>query len=426
MSDNHGFSLPPESQKTVEQIRAFGKFAPFLKLISWIGIGGDGLKTFIRELDNIQVRTNFLVQLTFSFHAAFSEKGWIFSDSMNVETAQKALDAHLKGEPEEAEAILANEFTGENLDHIIQRMCLLKEFSLRRHQLQEASRLTREERYVAATPLLLIIADGVGSDAFKKSIFSNDVDVNEPDSFAGQPEALPKLIHKMGGMRQKTIRDDLTFPYRNGILHGRDLGYGNRIVNAKCWSLLVNIADVIQSRKTPHTPEPKPSFRELLEGIARSGEIRKALDKWEPREVIDKPLRVSAETLDQLDGAEPEATLFNLLMAWKGGNYGRMAEITLYSDQMSRNQRAGEIREHMEGLNLIDATVTKIEDKAPARSDITVELKFSRDDQEFTNSFVFNMISQNEDGDITVRGDEEAKWWANSHYQYEYWHEKRG
>lgn len=253
MSDNHGFSLPSESQKTVDQIRAFSKFAPFLKLVSWLGIGGDGLKTFIRELNDIQVRTNLLVQLTFSFHAAFSEKGWIFSDSMNVETAQKALDAHLKGEPEEAETILANEFTGENLDHIIQRMCLLKEFSLRRHQLQEASRLTREERYLAATPLLLIIADGVGSDAFKKSIFSNDVDVNEPDSFAGQPDALPKLIHKMGGMRQKTIRDDLTFPYRNGILHGRDLGYGNRIVNAKCWSLLVNIADVIQSRKTPHT-----------------------------------------------------------------------------------------------------------------------------------------------------------------------------
>lgn len=423
MSDNHGFSLPPESQKTVDQIRAFGKFAPFLKLVSWLGIGGDGLKTFIRELDNIQARTNFLVQLTFSFHVAFSEKGWIFSDSMNIETAQKALDAHQKGNYEEAESLLATDFEGENLEFKIFALRQLKEFRERWYQLQEALILTQKEQYLAAAPLLLIIADGVGSDAFRKSIFAEGTNLEELNSFSGQPDALPKHIRKMSRTRQKTTTEEITFPYRNGILHGRDLGYGNRIVNAKCWSLLMNIADVIRSREA--TPTPEPSFRESLESIARSGEIRKALDKWKPREVIDKPIRVSAETLDQLDGAEPEATLFGLLMAWKRGNYGRMAEITLYSDQMSRNRRAGEIREQMEGLKLIDATVTKIEDKAPARSDITVDLKFSRDDQEFTNSFVFNMISQDDNGDITVRGHEGAKWWANSHYQYEYWREKR-
>ena len=423
MSDNHGFSLPPESQKTVDQIRTFGEFATFLKLISRFGVGGDRLKSISLKLEDTRTRIDAFVKLVYDFHDVFSEHGWIISDFTNIQTPKKALDAHQKGNYEEAESLLATDFEGENLEFKIFALRQLKEFRERWYQLQEALILTQKEQYLAAAPLLLIIADGVGSDAFRKSIFAEGTNLEELNSFSGQPDALPKHIRKMSRTRQKTTTEEITFPYRNGILHGRDLGYGNRIVNAKCWSLLMNIADVIRSREA--TPTPEPSFRELLEGIARSGEIRKALDKWKPREVIDKHLRVSAETLDQLDGAEPEATLFDLLMAWKGGNYGRMAEITLYSDQMSRNQRAGEIRELMEGLSLIDATVTKIEDKAPARSDITVDLKFSRDGQEFTNSFVFNMISQNEDGDITVRGHEEAKWWTNSHYQYEYWREKR-
>lgn len=37
--------------------------------------------------------------------------------------------------------------------------------------------------------------------------------------------------------RNKTTTEDLTLPLRHGILHGRDLGYSNQMVAAKCWAV---------------------------------------------------------------------------------------------------------------------------------------------------------------------------------------------
>ena len=108
--------------------------------------------------------------------------------------------------------------------------------------------MTREGRYLAATPLLLIIADGVGTDAFGKSIFAKDVNLEELNSFAGQPDALPELSRNICVVQRKTSSSDTGFPYRNGIIHGRDFGYGNRLVNAKCWSLLGNVDSLVKTR----------------------------------------------------------------------------------------------------------------------------------------------------------------------------------
>ena len=103
----------------------------------------------------------------------------------------------MKGNSDEAEILLASDFGGDRLNSAIMQMCQLDEFRERRAQLGEASALTREGRYPAATPLLLIIADGVGTDAFGKSIFAKDVNLEELNSFASQPDALPELIRKI-------------------------------------------------------------------------------------------------------------------------------------------------------------------------------------------------------------------------------------
>ena len=47
--------------------------------------------------------------------------------------------------------------------------------------------------------------------------------------------ALNRIFQKM---RQKTVTDEITIPFRHGIVHGMDLGYDNRMVAAKCWAAL--------------------------------------------------------------------------------------------------------------------------------------------------------------------------------------------
>ena len=427
-SNHQGLSLPPVLQEQVNQVRVISYLVPFLRLLSWFGIGGDRLKTFVHEIKDLKRKMDELLELPVAFHDAFSEYGWLLSESTNADTAQKALNILKDGDLSEAENLLAADFDGERLDWKIIQMCQLDEFRTRIDQLREAAALTREGRYLASIPLLLIIADGVGSDAFGKSIFAEGVYLEELNSFAGQPEALPKLIRKMCGTRRRTNSDHLSFPYRNGILHGRDLGYGNRLVNAKCWSLLGNIVDIIRTRKAGQTleSEPKPSLRDSLTIYAQTLELKQRIKEWVPRPVVDKRIEVTEEVRASMDKDEPEAAFVEFLQAWKASNYGRMAQMTDYHKQLPINRRAGEIRKLMQnrGLTLIDAVITRIEDLAPSVTEINCNLTLCADDQEFINHFVFRMICHGKAGEGAVRGDEGAQWWIRPEYLYQYWTEQ--
>lgn len=423
MSDKKKLSVPPALKEQMNQVRVFGRLAPFLRFLAWLGIGGDQFKDLAGEMGKIEGQMVDLIQLPISFHDAFSELGWLCSESTNAETARKALELHKNGCTHEAETLLVADFDGERLEFMVRQLCHLDEFKMRWDQLHEACALTREGRYLAATPLLLIIADGVGTDAFGKSIFAEGVDLEELNSFAGQPDALPKLVRKICETRRKTRSDYLSFPYRNGIIHGRDLGYDNQLVNAKCWSLLGNIADVINARNKVQEleSEPEPSLGEALKGLIRTREFRQRIEEWAPRPVIDERICVSAEVESSLNSGEPEAALVAFLQAWKARNYGRMAQMTHYTQQLPVNQRAGEIRERMRELVLIDAAITRIEDKAAAMTEISVDLNFRDGEQEFINDYVFRMLCYDKEDSPAIHGDDGAQWRVTREYQNQYW-----
>ena len=203
----------------------------------------------------------------------------------------------------------------------------------------------------------------------RNRIFSEGTNHEELHSFAGHPDALPKLIRQMCRSRRKTTEEDISFPYRNGILHGRDLGYGNRLLTAKCWSFLSNIADVIRARDAAEAvnSQPDPSLREALASYAQTKERREHIAVWTPRPVLEDRIEVFAEPrAAPFDSNEPEAALVQFLQAWKANNFGRMGALTVYFDNRPVNRRAGQIREIMQGLTLVDAAIVRIRDSTPA------------------------------------------------------------
>ena len=420
-------SLPPALQEQVDEVRAIGRLVPFLRLLSWFGIGGDRLRDSVLGLKDAKAEFDSIIRLIDPFHEAFSGLGWLFSDSTKVETARMALEAHYRGNLEEAETLLASDYAGDRLSFVVTQLCELDEFRQRRDQLRETSELTREGRYLAATPLLLVIADGVGTDAFGKSIFAEGVELEELKSFSGQPDALPELIRELCRTRRKTSSDEITFPYRNGILHGRDLGYGNKLVNAKCWSMLGNIADVIRARRAGQAPksEHKPSIGESIARYSETKRLGQRIDEWVPRSVKDEPIQVSSDSGIDVEAGEPESAMVDFLRAWRDGNYGQMATMTHHYDEKPINRRAGEIREFMQEVMLIDAVITRIEDVAPAVTEIAVDLKLRANDQDFINGFVFRLICRDNIGGTAIHGDEGARWLIQPDYQYQYWNMHR-
>ncbi len=62
------------------------------------------------------------------------------------------------------------------------------------HQLREALKLTFEERYWSAVPLILIACDGFASDVLGTSPFEKDADLTAFDSITGHSNSLPAFF----------------------------------------------------------------------------------------------------------------------------------------------------------------------------------------------------------------------------------------
>lgn len=399
MSRNRKLPLPPEFQEQINIVHAIGHLEPF------------------KDLKEQAIE---LAKLIEEFHEAFSELGWLISESTNIETAKAALAAHKDCRVDDAEDLLATDYEGERLHFVVTRLCQTEGFKLRKEQLQEALTLTQETRYLAAVPLLFIVADGVGEDVFQKSIFTSGVNLEELNSLAGQSDALPKLICEICRIRRKTTREHVSFPYRNGILHGRYLGYGNRLVTAKCWSFLSNIADVIRAREAEEAlnPPSNPSLSETLANYVQTKDLSERIEAWTPRPVFEGRINVFAEPeIASFGSGEPEAALVEFLQAWKKNNFGRMGELTVYFDKRAINRRAGEIREMMQDLTLIDAAIIRIRDRTPAVTEITADLTTCVGSAKRTDRFDFIMNCVDDVEEITIRGDGLAHWQVIPFYQ---------
>ena len=399
MSRNRKLPLPPAFQEQINIVRVIGHLEPF------------------KDLKEHAIELTKLIE---EFHEAFSELGWLISESTNIETAKAALAAHKDCRVDDAEDLLATDYEGERLHFVVTRLCQTEGFKLRKEQLQEALTLTQETRYLAAVPLLLIVADGVGEDVLQKSIFSEGVNLEELHSLAGQPDALPKLIREMCRTRRKTTTEHISFPYRNGILHGRDLGYGNRLVTAKCWSFLSNIADVIRAREAEEAlnPPSNPSLSETLANYVQTKDLSERIEAWTPRPVFEERINVFSDPgIASFGSDEPEAALVEFLQAWEKENFGGMGALTVYFDNRKVSRRAGEIREILQGLKLIDAAIVRIIDSTPAVTKITVDLTFCVDGEKRNDQFVFTMNYVDGSGEPTLRGEEVARWSVIPSYQ---------
>ena len=419
MSDDKKSKLPPAFQKQVDQMRAVGALSPYLDLLSRFGVGGQAVKDFQAGLKGLTDQVEELASLPAKFNDAFAERGWLISESTSLEAAKAAIAAAEGGNVDQAEDILAGCYEGDRLMHVGMILRHTVAFRERVDLIHEAVLLTNAERYLAAVPLLLIVADGVGQDYFKKSIFSQGVDLTELNALAGHKDALPKLIQAMCRTRQGLTDEPLTFPYRNGIMHGRDLGFGNRLVTAKCWSVLSNIADVIRAREAAKSLKLKPelSLEESLTQLQKTHEWGAQVDRWKPRPVEDQ--RVDALTCDDttfIEG-EPERVLVRFLRAWAAKNYGEMGRLTLYYDGRPVNKRAGEIRCDMDGFELAGATILNIRDTAAAGTDIDTELRFRVRGEDRQDNFTFRLVCVADGGETRIRSDADARWEVFPRYQ---------
>lgn len=386
--------LPKKCQELIDQAEALNSIGKAAGFFSHLGIGGAKTKNFAKETKELRKQINEISSVITKFNTTFQPLGWIMSESTNIETAKQALNLVDEGKIGEAEILLAQDYEDKNLDSLIRRFTGIEALRKRELITKEAASLCNEKRYLAAIPLILIVTDGIGQDCFGKSTFSEGTDLTELSSIAGHQSALPSLTSEIAKRRQKFNNEEITFPYRNGIMHGRDVNYGNRLVASKSWAYLSCLADIIRARQDAPTvkAETKTTFRESLRQLQETKTYRKRTEEWVARPDITPNWALSSGTNDNFENDEPEKTLIEFLHAWKNKNYGIMGKLTVYFDDRPIKQRAGQIREHMSELELYDALIIKIKDEAPAVSEIDCLLTFSVNKKYIEEQFTFRMI----------------------------------
>lgn len=385
---------------------------PLLRLLK---IDVDQMEQAFTSLDDLERQIKDLSALPDRFNNLFGARGWIIYDMMNIEVVKAAVEKAEAGNIDRAETDLVAYYDPEKVEWHLRMMAGIEAFRPRMALAQKALIDYREERYHASVPVVLALLDGFVSELHKKrrGFFAEDVDLSAWDSIAAHNKGLNALTKIFQTGRRKTITEQITIPYRNGILHGMDLGYDNKIVAAKTWAALFATRDwalkAEQGLLTAPPPENKTTWKQLVKQILDNAEDKKRLEEWKPRTIrigIDIPNTGSPESFQ--DGT-PEHKLAEYMSYWQARNYGRMAQ-SLYLYGTPPNKAPLEVRENYATKKLKTFEFIDVSDEAAAVTIIKTKLVYEQDKYEIERVVDFRLISKGPADSVAIRGKPNSSW----------------
>jgi hypothetical protein len=397
-----------EEQPTVkhlrEQMTAFGAILRINKLLRCIGLGSKKIAELGLQYDEMRQQVREYTDYPRKFNEYFSDDGWLAHDSLNFDVLKRAVDKYETKGKDRAVAILLDHY---GPDQVAERLFFfnhVEEFRVRRKLIDYALAEDRAGRHYSAVPLLLMVIDGAVNDATGKGFHASDITFDVWDSLMVADGAIYKIKGIFQKGRRKTHTEPIDMPYRNGILHGMDLGYDNPTVTAKCWCFLFVVRDWLVSKKSEGERKKTfqdetrfPSLREITTQLTLTSRLQQATEAWEPRNISPEYIDSVNSSSTAADGT-PESVVLECLAFWKKRNYGYMAK--LFWNKMAENPMmyAREVRQQFEQIGVNRYSINRIVDEAPAISEIHVEISGGDDDSN-VSYWTFRLIREDENGD---------------------------
>lgn len=397
--------------KAIKQVASF--LAPFSKVAKNISSSFDGFNELEKKFEELSKSPDL-------FNQYFSELGWIAHESMNHDLMLACIELAKNDQVKLAEDKLADYYTSDNLKWLTMQLQGTPEFQKRYELIRLALEDTLENRFHSSVPLVLMIIDGGVNDINKnKGFFTETTDLTAWNSIAAHSSGLSKLRDILNKGRRCTNTDEIFLPYRNGILHGRDLSYANKYVSAKCWLTLIAINDWAKTlKKNKENPPKEPqklSLKQILLDYKKHQEImiesRKCLEAWTKRKIIINQDIPSNGSLSDYENLTPEKDAVQFLKNWESKNYGGIArQISYFKNEVNFGQEAGRVRKIFDKKNLKGFEITSVDDCAPAITEVMVAVKYEFEDKDFETEIKLRMIYQNEKGENLIFGQDGGQW----------------
>lgn len=232
------------------------------------------------------------------------------------------------------------------------RLMRLPNYELRKDIIEKAHSHFLQEDYISCIPLILMMADGAANDVLPKGIFADGTDItiwNHIGTLYGIEEYIKSFTPS-----RKTTRDDaITIPYRNGILHGRDTGYGTEKVALKAWALLFNLCDLFIAKTNEPLEKSKyiAQQKKIQEEDKRFrenpiGETQRIIHKidqfstWTPIKTAEEWHReLASQDVSLYQENSAGWTFHTFMQRWRKHNYSGMLEMIDLGDTFSASRK---------------------------------------------------------------------------------------
>lgn len=409
----------PRYREALEQARnlqSFKSAMPILRpVLRLFKVDTDSMDESLLQVEDLTRKIDQLATMPDRFNDLFSKVGWISYDDLNVDVAMAAIEAADKGDFDGAEQLLVAHYDVDRVRMQLRRMYAVEAFRPRMRLAELALEDYGAGRYHSSILVVFTLLDGMVNEVGKQNrgFFAQGVDLSAWNSIAGHNKGLKALAAIFSEGRKKTRTDSITIPYRNGIMHGMDLGYDNMFVAAKVWAALFAAREwalkVQQGTHRPSPPDPRPGLLDTFKKIEELEQSKRRLKAWKPRPVRRGEDIPNSEAEAFEDGT-PEKRLAEFLACWRRGNYGCMAECISALRRISPTRQPAEVREVYHEKKLLSFALTEIEDQAAAATEIAADLVVEFRGQQAQRTTRFRMICEGNDGHGEVRGTPGGRW----------------
>jgi hypothetical protein len=402
----------PSTQEILTQVHAWEIIERFHKSVPWANRLCPKFTKILSEFSEIKSQIEML-KLPDQFNKIFSPSGWIAYESLNADVMKKAIEIAENSELVDAENFLADHYDEDTLRWAILRFNGHPDFCKRLRLVELAKDDYLAERYHACIPLLISLTDGLVNDISKHvGFFAENIDMIAWDSIAAHETGLQSLVKLLGSRRNKTNEEEITIPFRNGILHGRELAFDNKIVAAKCWSTLFAVRDWVSSiadgKKNPIIKE-QDSWPKLLKRHEESKRINRFLEQWEPRPVQELNYLPSSNSLN-LPENSPEKAIADFVENWSKKRFKEMAEALHDLENISIGKKAGQVKQDFGEIDILSYEIRAVEDKAASASHVHLHLEFSIEEKSNVKEMWICAIYQDDENNPLIHSMSDGKW----------------
>ena len=390
------------------------------------------------KISDIEKQINDIRFTPDRFNHYYSELGWIAYESMNSDLMRNAVRLAEDNKREEGEQLLLEYYANnDSIRYLLTRLKNHPGFTKRYELLLKAYDDYKNERFHGCIPVFLMIIDGVIDEVTKsnKGFFASDFNPKLWNSIVGHESGLSSIAKIYAKTRKRVNTDPITLPYRNGILHGKDINYDNSLVAAKCLATIFAVGDWVEQYESGKHVKPEPSkpksilqmLKELNETLAtaqkqheENEKMQDEIEKWQPRQISEEYINNINLKKASCISNSPEEKLSEFMTFFSSKNYGKIHDIIeRHYNKASKGQYIQEIKSFIGDLSLLDYKIVSVKDCAPCISEIEVKLNIidkSKEEISFTTKC--RMIYQKDAFNTTplVSGNPEGRWFIMHFY----------